>query len=50
MRVDSHMHRGMRNAGQTEAIVIVARGKDGYIGRDGQSVGEHAASGPPGAA
>jgi mannose-6-phosphate isomerase-like protein (cupin superfamily) len=50
VRVDSHVHRGMRNAGQTEAIVIVAGGKHGYVGRDGQAVGDAAAGGPPGAA
>jgi mannose-6-phosphate isomerase-like protein (cupin superfamily) len=49
-RVDAHVHRGLRNAGQTEAIVIVAGGKDGYVGRDGQAVGEGWTSGPPGAA
>jgi mannose-6-phosphate isomerase-like protein (cupin superfamily) len=62
VRVDAQVHRGLRNAGQSEAIVIVAGGKDGYVGRDGQ-VGEIGqvgdvgqvgggvpASGPPGAA
>jgi mannose-6-phosphate isomerase-like protein (cupin superfamily) len=50
VRVDAPMHRGLRNAGQTDAIVIVAGGKDGYVGRDGQSVGGGARGGPPGAA
>jgi mannose-6-phosphate isomerase-like protein (cupin superfamily) len=49
VRVDAHVHRGVRNAGQSEAIVIVAGGKDGYVGRDGQAVGASARSGPPGA-
>ena len=48
VRVDACVHRGLRNAGQSEAIVIVAGGKDGYVGRDGQAVGA-ATSGPPGA-
>lgn len=47
-RVDPGTHRGMRNVGQDDAIVVVAGGKDGYVGRDGQPVGgsQH---GPPGA-
>jgi len=49
VRVDACVHRGLRNAGQSEAIVIVAGGKDGYVGRDGQAVGAAATSGPPGA-
>jgi quercetin dioxygenase-like cupin family protein len=39
-RVDAATHRGLRNAGQDDAIVLVAGGKDGYVGRDGQSVGD----------
>jgi mannose-6-phosphate isomerase-like protein (cupin superfamily) len=50
VRVDAQTHRAMRNAGQSEAVVIVAGGKNGYVGRDGQAVGEGAAAGPPGAA
>ena len=50
VRVDPQIHRGMRNAGQSDAIVIVVGGKDGYVGRDGQAVGGSAQSGPPGAA
>jgi mannose-6-phosphate isomerase-like protein (cupin superfamily) len=38
-RVDPNTHRGMRNAGEVDAIVLVAGGKDGYVGRDGQAVG-----------
>jgi mannose-6-phosphate isomerase-like protein (cupin superfamily) len=41
VRVDAATHRGMRNAGQDNAIVVVAGGKDGYVGRDGQAVGEN---------
>jgi quercetin dioxygenase-like cupin family protein len=49
-RVDARTHRGMRNVGEGEAIVLVAGGKDGYVGRDGQAVGEGVQGGPPGAA
>ncbi|MHB1568128.1 MAG: cupin domain-containing protein [Solirubrobacteraceae bacterium] len=49
-RVDASTHRGMRNAGDDDAIVLVAGGKDGYVGRDGQAVGENPRGGPPGAA
>jgi len=49
-RVDAPTHRGMRNVGSGEAVVIVAGGKDGYVGRDGQAVGDNPRSGPPGAA
>jgi quercetin dioxygenase-like cupin family protein len=48
-RVDAATHRGMRNAGEGEAIVLVAGGKDGYVGRDGQPVGGDPRGGPPGA-
>ena len=50
VRVDPQVHRGMRNVGEDDAIVIVAGGKDGYVGRDGQAVGERVHDGPPGAA
>ena len=40
---------GMRNVGQNDAIVLVAGGKDGYVGRDGQAVDEDPHGGPPGA-
>lgn len=60
VRVDARMPRGMRNAGGRDAIVVVAGGKDGYVGRDGVPVEERpeggapgagpAATGPPGAA
>ena len=53
VRVDAATHRGMRNAGQDDAIVVVAGGRDGYVGRDGQAVDGDPrggpAAGPPGA-
>jgi mannose-6-phosphate isomerase-like protein (cupin superfamily) len=48
-RVDAATHRGMRNVGQDDAIVVVAGGKDGYVGRDGQAVGDNPHDGAPGA-
>jgi mannose-6-phosphate isomerase-like protein (cupin superfamily) len=48
-RVDASTHRGLRNAGDGDAIVLVAGGKDGYVGRDGQAVGDNPRGGPPGA-
>jgi quercetin dioxygenase-like cupin family protein len=48
-RVDPATHRAMRNVGQDDAIVLVAGGKDGYVGRDGQAVGDNSHGGPPGA-
>ena len=48
-RVDAATYRGLRNVGQNDAIVLVAGGKDGYVGRDGQAVGENPRGGPPGA-
>jgi len=50
VRVDPPTHRGMRNAGETAAIVVVVGGKDGYVGRDGQTAGPPPGGGPPGAA
>jgi uncharacterized cupin superfamily protein len=38
VRVDAATHRGMRNAGDADAIVLAVGGKDGYVGRDGQAV------------
>jgi quercetin dioxygenase-like cupin family protein len=52
VRVDPATPRGMRNAGDDDAIVLAAGGKDGYVGRDGVSVESGpsaAAGGPPGA-
>lgn len=39
VRVDPATHRGMRNVGPDEAVVVIAGGKGGYVGRDGQAVG-----------
>jgi mannose-6-phosphate isomerase-like protein (cupin superfamily) len=49
-RVDPSTHRSVRNVGDTDAVLVVAGGKDGYVGRDGQAVGGSGAHGPPGAA
>jgi hypothetical protein len=49
VRVDADTPRGMRNAGDRDSIVVVAGGKNGYVGRDGVQVGDGPASGPPGA-
>ena len=46
VRVDAATHRGMRNAGESDAIVVVVGGKDGYVGRDGRAVEDN----PTGAA
>lgn len=35
-RVDAHTHRKVRNAGEVDAVYLIAGGKDGYIGRDGR--------------
>jgi hypothetical protein len=55
-RVDASTHRGLQDAGEEEAVVVVAGGKDGYVGRDGQAVDSDGRpvpsgqrSGPPGA-
>jgi mannose-6-phosphate isomerase-like protein (cupin superfamily) len=50
VRVDASTHRSLRNAGDVDAIVVVAGGEDGYVGRDGRSAGGASTSGPPGAA
>ena len=49
-RVDASTHRSVRNVGNADAILVVAGGKDGYVGRDGQAVGGSGGHGPPGAA
>ena len=51
-RVDASTIRRTANVGEGEAIVIVAGGKDGYVGRDGKlPEGEESrfGGGPPGA-
>jgi mannose-6-phosphate isomerase-like protein (cupin superfamily) len=50
VRVDPRTHRSVRNVGDTDAILVVAGGEDGYVGRDGQAVGGSGGDGPPGAA
>jgi mannose-6-phosphate isomerase-like protein (cupin superfamily) len=50
VRVDASTHRGMRNAGEGDAVIVIAGGKDGYVGRDGQAVGGRSGDGPPGRA
>lgn len=37
-RVDARTHRGMRNVGDGEAVLVVVGAKGGYVGRDGHSV------------
>ncbi len=37
-RVDASTHRGLRNVGDGEAVVLVVGGNDGYVGRDGHTV------------
>lgn len=50
VRVSASTHRGLRNVGQDDAIVVVAGGRDGYVGRDGRPAGDAGSStGPPGA-
>jgi mannose-6-phosphate isomerase-like protein (cupin superfamily) len=45
-RVDAATHRGLRNVGEDDAVVLVTGGRDGYVGRDGQAVGG-SGEGPP---
>jgi quercetin dioxygenase-like cupin family protein len=49
VRVDPQTHRGMRNTGTIDAVIVIAGGKGGYVGRDGQAVGGDGRGGPPGA-
>lgn len=47
-RVDAHTDRRVRNVGEDDAIVVVAGGKDGYVGRDGRlGEGETSRVSPP---
>src|SRR4029077_7422643 len=64
-RVDAATRRGLRNLGETDAVILVAGGQDGYVGRGGppaggggkagyggragQPAGEVTGTGPPGA-
>ena len=38
-RVDPQTVRSVRNAGEGDAVYVVAGGKDGYVGRDGREPG-----------
>ena len=49
VRVDPGTHRGMRNVGDGDAVIVIAGGKDGYIGRDGRPVDDSSSESPPGA-
>jgi quercetin dioxygenase-like cupin family protein len=47
-RVDAQTVRGLRNVGDIDATIVIAGGKDGYIGRDGrQPEGETQRVRPP---
>jgi quercetin dioxygenase-like cupin family protein len=47
-RVDAQTPRRVRNVGESDAVVLIAGGKDGYVGRDGQLVeGETGRVSPP---
>jgi uncharacterized cupin superfamily protein len=48
VRVAPATARGLRNVGEDDAIVVVAGGKDGYVGRDGRAT-NGSSEGPPGA-
>ena len=52
-RVDAPTVRKIRNAGDEDAVYVIAGGKDGYVGRDGRQpegeTGRVHATGPPGA-
>ncbi len=46
-RVDASTPRRMRNPGEAEAVVLIAGGRGGYVGRDGRMLeGEVRGSGP----
>ncbi len=48
-RVDAATVRRIRNIGDVEAVYVIAGGKDGYVGRDGQMPeGETSRFGPAG--
>jgi mannose-6-phosphate isomerase-like protein (cupin superfamily) len=47
VRVDPATHRRVRNVGDGDLVLLVAGGKDGYVGRDGKlPEGEERAPGP----
>jgi len=49
VRVDAPTPRGISNVGDGDAVVVVAGGKDGYVGRDGRPGNGSSSEGPPGA-
>jgi mannose-6-phosphate isomerase-like protein (cupin superfamily) len=51
-RVDAATHRRMRNVGDGDAVLLIAGGKGGYVGRDGRAPEDElrVQAGPPGAA
>ncbi len=50
VRVNPETHRGMRNVGDGDAIVVIAGGSGGYVGRDGRIADGSSGDAPPGAA
>jgi uncharacterized cupin superfamily protein len=48
VRVAAATPRGLHNVGEDDAVVVVAGGKDGYVGRDGRPA-NGSSEGPPGA-
>ena len=47
LRVDAQTHRKFTNVGDEDAVVVIAGGKDGYVGRDGNvREGEERVQGP----
>ena len=50
-RVDAATVRKMKNVGDEDAVLVIAGGKDGYVGRDGRMPEgeERVRQGPPGA-
>lgn len=48
-RVDASTVRKIKNLSDSEdGVYVIVGGKDGYVGRDGQAVGDDPHSGPPG--
>jgi uncharacterized cupin superfamily protein len=47
-RVDAPTLRKLRNVGDTDAVYLVAGGKDGYVGRDGRAPDSEQRAGPIG--
>jgi uncharacterized cupin superfamily protein len=47
VRVDAPVHRGMRNVGEGDAIIVIGGGRGGYVGRDGRPGHDPASESPP---